>query len=74
MGKASGGEDRLSVVLVDRANSRAIVPSAGGDHLLPVPEGSVTVEAIRRAARRVGERRGGNIVAIAEAAIERRRR
>lgn len=72
MEKDFRGENRLSMILVSGTNRRAIVP-AGGDHLLPVAEGSVTVEAMRRAAR-VGERkRGTSAAAILEATIDRDR-
>ena len=73
MGKDSARDDRLSVVLVDEATEGAIVPT-GGDTLLPAPKGSVTVEAIRRAARRIGQpRRGRSFVVVAEATLDRRR-
>lgn len=73
MGKDSARDDRLTVVLVDEATEGAIVPT-GGDTLLPVPKGSVTVEAIRRAARRIGDpQRGRSFAVIAEATVDRRR-
>lgn len=73
MGTDSARDGRLTVVLVDEATEGAIVPT-GGDTLLPVPKGSVTVEAIRRAARRIGEaQRGRSFVVIAEATPDRRR-
>jgi len=73
MGKDMAGDEGLTVVLVDEAIEGAIVPT-DGDTLLPVPEGSVTVEAIRRAARRIGEpQRGRSFALIAEATLDRRR-
>jgi hypothetical protein len=73
MDRDSARDDRLTVVPVDEATEGAIVP-AGGDTLLPVPRGSVTVEAIRRAARRIGEpQRRRSFVVIAEATLNRQR-
>ena len=67
MGEDSG--DRMNVVLVDGANQKVIVPQ-DGDRLLPVPQDSVTLAGIRRAARRVREEMDeGSIAAIAEATI-----
>lgn len=73
MDRDSARDDRLTVVPVDEATEGAIVP-AGGDILLRVPRGSVTVEAIRRAARRIGEpQRRRSFVVIAEATLNRQR-
>jgi hypothetical protein len=69
----TAGDEGLTVVLVDKAIEGAIVPT-DGDILLPVPKGSVTVEAIRRAARRIGEpQRGRSFAVIAEASLDGRR-
>lgn len=73
MGRDPNRQNGLSIVLIDGMSGRSIVPT-DGDHWLPVSEDSVTVEAIRRAARRIGERqRGTHIAAIAEATIDGRR-
>jgi hypothetical protein len=72
MGKDSARDDRLGFVLVDEATEGAIVPT-GGNTALPVPEGSVTVEALRRGTRRIREqRRRSSIATIPEATIDRR--
>lgn len=57
MGKRSSVHERLDVVLVDDESSRAITPMEVSDQWLTSPEGSVTVEDIRRAARRVRRER-----------------
>ncbi len=59
-----------SVVVVARDRSRAIVP-VGGDQVLALPEGSVTLKAIRRAARRVQDQRDQtNVASIVEATVQ----
>ena len=73
MGKDSAKDEGLTVVLVDEVAEQGNAPTRG-DTLLPVPKGSVTVEAIRRAARRIGEpQRGRSFVVLAEATLDRRR-
>jgi hypothetical protein len=73
MGKQSRTtDDEMSVVLVDRESNRALVRFEGDGRLPGAPHGSVTVEGIRRAAKRVREQQDGrNLGAIAEATIRR---
>jgi hypothetical protein len=74
MGDVSAAGDEINVVLVDDAGQQVIVPTEGGDRLLPVPQDSVTLAGIRRAARQVREERDNRtIAAIAEATIGRKR-
>ncbi|MBS3783207.1 MAG: hypothetical protein KGY78_02055 [Anaerolineae bacterium] len=70
MGKRSSVHERLDVVLVDDESSRAITPMEGSDQWLTSPEGSVTVDDIRRAARRVRrERTTQDVRSIAQATL-----
>jgi len=73
MGEGSNAGDEVSVVLVGGEGNGVIVPTEGGDRLLPVPEDSVTLAGIRRAARRVREEVDDrNLAAIAEATVRRK--
>ena len=70
MGKRSSVHERLDVVLVDDESSRAITAMEGSDQWLTSPEGSVTVEDIGRAARRVRrERTTQDVRSIAQATL-----
>jgi hypothetical protein len=63
-------DDELNIVVVQGQSERAIVPSYRGDRLLPGPQGSVTLEGIRRAAGRVRDQQDvRNIGPIAQATL-----
>lgn len=70
MGRKASADESLDVVFVDNRSDTAIVAIEDDGEGGPVPQGSVTVEGTRRAARKVGEdqtaRDGGS---IAEATI-----
>jgi len=73
IGQSKKPEERPSVVVVRGGRSRALVP-VDGDQPLALSEGSVTLEAIGRAARRVQDQHHRtNVASIVEATIERRR-
>jgi hypothetical protein len=70
MADGTGAGERVSMVVVDDQDGRAMVPVDARGHLLARPGGSVTLEGIRRAARQVREEQDGrNIGSIAEATL-----
>lgn len=54
MGNAVSTDDGLSIALVDRTGGGEIIAAPGGERVRPGAEGTVSLEAMRRAARTVG--------------------
>lgn len=70
MGENEAPDAGLSVVLVDGGDGRAIVPLESQGRWLVRSEGTVTMDGIRRAARKVRrEQSGRNMGAVVEGTL-----